>query len=270
MSINSHIQIPNCILKNFRSANGKVNYLKLDTGNIGSCGSGNLGTELGYYSKEMEQYLNKEIESPFALLVSKVLSFVSNKNKLTLPASIEDNFKRYVTAAMARSNQAFDSFSKNSITAAFLDAQTNRDDLVFFSTQKNGGIHPIIQNHRMLVIHNQSKRQFVVPRNCFFCIQNGSPIDDWIIAPVSPECAFALVPDYYPRSFVDGEECHLCLIHDDESILMMNKRALVYEYVFNKSFVAAADVGELHYLKEFLEENKKSLDATKKELIENH
>lgn len=59
MSVDSHVQITNAILKNFRRSDGKVMYLDLKTGRIGACASGDLGTKNGYYSNDIEKYLRK-------------------------------------------------------------------------------------------------------------------------------------------------------------------------------------------------------------------
>lgn len=266
MAVNSHIQIPNCILKNFRSPqSGKVFYLNLDTGHIGACGSASLGTELGYYSDEMEQYLNKEIELPFSRLTAEVISFVSEeKEKLNLPVEVETSFKKYITASMARSKFVLDIFMKGSFTSALVDMQTNHGDVVFISTKKNEGIHPSIQNHKMKVIVNSTNWQFVVPRNCFYSVRRGNTNTVWIIAPISPLCVLALAPEDY---YASTEEGILYQIKDQNEIIEMNKHALAYEYAFNKAFVAAADKKELELLQKYYNGNHEYLDSLKKALF---
>lgn len=101
MSKNSHIQIPNFILKQFRSSNGQVLHLDLDNNRIRSCSSKKLGTEYGYYSDEIEDYLNKEIENPFSDYVKTIVPFSKeNKDKLQLSFKVEDACKKFVTASI--------------------------------------------------------------------------------------------------------------------------------------------------------------------------
>jgi hypothetical protein len=64
MSVDSHIQIPKGILKYFgdTAQSGRIWYLNVSSYKIGLAGAGKLGTKSGYYSEEMEKYLNQEIE----------------------------------------------------------------------------------------------------------------------------------------------------------------------------------------------------------------
>ena len=267
MAVNSHIQIPNCILKNFRSPqSGKVFFLNLDTEHIGACGSANLGAEFGYYSDAMEEYLNAEIEAPISRLAAEVISFLAEKKeKLVLPISAEESLKKYITAAMARSQFALDVFMRKSVTADFVDMQTNHDDLVLLSTLR--GIHSSIQGHKMMGIINCTTHQFVVPRNCFYTVTRENSKTTWIIAPISPLFALALAPAEYTGCCADGEEGRLFQVNDDRVIHGMNVQALTYEYAFNKSFVASADRLELVSLKEHLAEKHDLLDLLKKDML---
>lgn len=264
--MDSHIQLPNGVLKHFRSneleASGRVIYLDLNDGSIHLSGSKRLGTETGYYSKEIESYLNKEIETPFTSLAAKVRSFAENDlDALVLDVTVEETFKRYIVAAMARSKLALDSLLSSSKTAQHVSMQENHDDLVFISTRSNNGIIPLLETHKMLVLINKTDRQFVVPRNCFYTIQsNGCSC---IVAPISPICALELVPENFTGNSIDGEECRLGYIDDPNIISEMNKQALRYEYSFNQTFVASASHFELEELKTYLESNREYLESLK-------
>lgn len=74
-NINSHIQIPNAVLKQFRDEKDpekKVWYLDLATGEVKRSASGKLGTEKGYYSEGIEQFWSATIESPIAALNARI------------------------------------------------------------------------------------------------------------------------------------------------------------------------------------------------------
>ena len=264
MSIDSHIQITNFILRNFRSPHGRVDYLDLTTGRIRSCGSDRLGTEPDYYSAEMEKYLNKEIETPFSNLAAEVLSFVEKKiDKIVLSNEVETTVKKYVTASMARSSLCFNSYMKASITADLLEPQANHDSIVFYSTQRDGGINPLVQNSKMYLIVNLSERQFVVPRNCFY----GVPRKGYtcIAVPISPLCIILLAPEKYPEEYIAGESCRLYKVFDGDIVGEMNIAALHYEWCFNHLFVASASRQELEKLKQYMEKKKNQLDSIKVE-----
>lgn len=267
MPKNSHIQIPNFILKQFRSPNGQVLHLDLDNNRIRSCSSKDLGTEYGYYSDEIEDYLNKEIENPFAYYVTKIILFTKgNKDKLQLLIIVEDTCKKFVTAAIYRSRYVMDYFLKNSYTAFMLSDQMNHDQMVFFGTQKNNGIMPALQSHKMSVIINRSCREFVVPRNCWYIISSEG--NHCIILPVSPNCALELAPK---KSFCisnDGAEDRLKYIDGPDDVAHMNTRALLFEYAFNHSFIASTSREELFRLKEYCDDNQDYLESQRNSLEE--
>ena len=256
MLVNSHIQIPNCILKHFRSSSSNtVYYLNLNDWRVHSCRSSSLGTEFGYYSYEMEQYLNKEIEDPIAKLAIKVNSFAERKkDKIDITYEDEIAVKKYVTASMARSKKCLNSYFRNSYFAALAETRSNHDSIALISTQRNGGVDPLVQNREVHLIVNLSNRQFVVPRNCFYDFKDQECV--LIMVPISPICVIALVPEEYPKEYIDGEVCRLHKITEAETVWEMNKQALHYEWVYNFSFIASARKQELNELKLYLETDK--------------
>ncbi|MCR5809009.1 MAG: DUF4238 domain-containing protein [Clostridiales bacterium] len=262
MSVNSHIQITKFILKQFRSDDGKVWHFDLEENRIRSCSSADLGTAYGYYSEKMETYLNKEIEKPFADYVAKIISFTKDSSKsLNLPIKVEDICKRFVTAAAYRSKFTMDYTFCNSYNAFLLSDQTNHDQTVFFGTQLDNGILPILQTYKMLVIINESGREFVVPRNCFYIVSSQGI--QCIIMPVSPNCALELVPENYTDNIHDGIEERVEYIDNPDDVLVMNNCALQFEYAFNHSFVASASREELSRLKEYCDANHEFLELNK-------
>ena len=256
MDVDSHIQLPRFILNYFKRPNGQVCYLSLNDFRLHSCGPKKLGTQKGYFSKEMEQYLSRQIEHPSSKLVAEVTAFVEQeKESITLPADVENVCKRYVSAAAYRSEKAYSNFMEGSLTAGLFDAQTNHDDLVLFSTQHNGGIFLGLEKARMMVLVNRTERLFVVPRNCFYIISSNSM--PCIIAPTSPKCAFGIVPESFPVE--DG--FHLWFVDDPDDVWHMNKQALCMEFAFNHEFVVSTDKSELEQLKSYAEANIAMLES---------
>lgn len=260
MAIDSHIQLPKGILKHFSESTGRVFYLDVDTGKIGLAGAKVLGAENGYYSDEQEKYLNKEIESPITMVASKVRAFLKNdKGILTLKKSEENVLKRYITAAMARSRLSLDTFLSASMTADLCTDQQNHDDIVLFSTIKNGGIAEIFENYFLVVLINKTEDNLVVPRNCFYTLSSNK--FECIVAPISPKYALCLFPPEYADKNGLSKDYRLCHVDNAEDIELMNQRALIYEYMCNKTFVASATRNELDKLAIFLDRNREKLEG---------
>ena len=106
-----------------------------------------------------------------------------------------------------------------------------------------------------MVLVNRTERLFVVPRNCFYIISSNSM--PCIIAPVSPKCAFGLVPESFPAE--DG--FHLWFVDDPDDVWHMNKQALCMEFAFNHEFVVSTDKSELEQLKSYAEANIAMLES---------
>ena len=85
MTINSHIQVPNFILRNFTCKTGKVAYFDLKTQRIGYAGTKTLGTELGYYSDKTEDELSSKIERPFSQLCLRAIDLLIKTLTKTVP-----------------------------------------------------------------------------------------------------------------------------------------------------------------------------------------
>lgn len=259
MAVDSHIQIPKGVLKHFSESSGRVYYLDMVTGRIGLAGAGVLGTEHGYYSEEQEHYLNKEIETPLTSLAAKVrLLLKDNKKTLTLSTAEETVFKKYITAAMARSQLSLDAFLSASVTADLCTDQQNHDDLVYLATMKNNGVAEILGDHFLVVLINKTEDNLVVPRNCFYALISHDY--ECIVAPISPKCALCLFPPEYSEKISISKEYRLCHVENKEDVKIMNQRALMYEYMYNKTFVASATRKELHELAAFRNERKEDLD----------
>ena len=82
MNINSHIQLPNCVLRNFRDETDpekKVWYLDVQTGDIMRKSSKKLGTRKGYYSETGERLWAENIENPLSIITRKIQKTVQVK-----------------------------------------------------------------------------------------------------------------------------------------------------------------------------------------------
>ena len=159
---------------------------------------------------------------------------------------------------MYRSGLALNILMQGSITAPYCSDQENHDDLVFCGLQHNNGIFPQLVDHEMMVLINRTKEQFVVPRNCFFEVSSNKI--KCIVAPISPSCALCLAPKNYRRDIVKDTESRIGIFDDSADICISNIHALQYEYVFNHSFVAAANKSELQKLLDYLNNHKPELE----------
>lgn len=255
MPCNSHIQIPNCILKNFRNPiTGKVFYWDLKNMWVRKCASSDLGTEVDYYSEEIETYLNKTVENPFYKLTQNIIKFIeSDINHIKMQSDTEFICKRYISAAIYRSRLAQNEMAKSSTTAFVFSEQENHDDLVWFSLNQPNRMSPQLANYQMTVIANRTEKNFVVPCNCFYKLK--SQKIECFIAPISPKCVLCFVPKNYNLKTIEVKN-----IYDPEDIIQMNIKALQFEYLFSCRFVATCSETELKDLMDYSEKNRTELE----------
>lgn len=266
MSVNSHIQLPKSILKRFKESSGRVFYLDVDTKKIGLCGIKKLGVQYGYYSDAAEDFLNKQIESPLALLCDKIQKFVNEDlDSLELPAETEVLLKKYFITSMARSESTKKKVFEHSVTAQFFTEQDNNDAMVYISSESVFDDNNIVKDYSFGLYINCSERQFVVPRNCYYTVNDTSTT--CIVAPVSPNVALGLFPPEYVVNNSDFLEYRIRVINDNDTLDYMNKQALQFEYVLNRKFVAAKRKEELVQLKVFLDNHIDKLRALKKQVL---
>lgn len=87
--MNSHIQIPKLILKNFADHNHRLHYYDFEKGVYGRSSPKSFYTEENYYSEEVEKYWDVEIESKLGVL-AKLLKELTFEGKFSLPANYEN------------------------------------------------------------------------------------------------------------------------------------------------------------------------------------
>lgn len=256
--MNSHIQVPNFILKNFREQSGRIYYLRVSDMYIGMTKTKKIGTEQDYFSQGVEESLSEEIEAPFSKLVRAVV-----QNNGTLAAgklSIEETenlLKRYVDALILRSGMALNIMQKNSFTADMCSRQENHDDLAMLSVNANSDIS-FTKDTFMLILSNDAGTELVVPRNGFYFISM-SGVCTWVI-PISPKYAFALRPKIYAE--IELNDKNHCLVHiqNDEDVQWMNFRAMTMEIECNGDCIASSSREELERLKNYASEHGEGLE----------
>lgn len=150
MNINSHVQLPNCVLRNFRDETDpekKVWYLDVRTGDILRKSSKKLGTRKGYYSETGERFWAENIENPLSIISRRIQKYCTGEVPcLQIPADDADACKRYIKAAFIRSKMAEDEMNKHSVTASICTEQSNHDKII-----RSGAVHVVPCGRKKLV-----------------------------------------------------------------------------------------------------------------------
>lgn len=252
MAIHSHIQIPKTILRHFRDETDlekKVWYLNVATNQIAKKSANLLGTAKGYYSNEGEAYWSKTIEDPIGKLNLQVLAFCSGEIKTTAfqPNDMEV-VKRYIQSAMVRSKSAFTAMKTVITNPEEYTEQQMHDALSVIGMTVVGEITDELNFNKMVasILANRTARSFVVPSNCFYCVERNSYPN--YIMPISPKGALLLLP----KEQLENGIGNYGVIDDPEQVRRLNRHALKYECLINGAFVAADCRAELEDLQKLL------------------
>ena len=263
-NINSHIQIPNAVLKQFRDEKDpekKVWYLDLATGEVKRSASGKLGTEKGYYSEGIEQFWSATIESPIAALNARIRKSCDgcegNIGDFLLSENDKTAVKRYIKAMAIRSNLAYESMMESSLTADECTEQENHDDLSRFGMEATGQFEGMLGRLDVIVLLNKTLYNLVVPRNGWYAL-SFCGVEN-VVVPISPKCAFLLYPKDYPKY----SNTQFAVVDDAGYILAMNTMALKHECIYNMTFIASKSRRELDELQKNYRELRVQFEALK-------
>lgn len=260
-NINSHIQIPNAILKQFRDeedSEKKVWYLDLDTGEIKRSASVKLGTQKGYYSGRVERFWSTTVESPIAALNARIRKFCDDESgNFSFTEEDKAVAKRYIKAMAVRSSLTYKVMMESSSTADEHNARQNHDNLSQLGMELVGQFDTMLERLDVVILINRTFCNFVVPRNCWYVL-SFCGVEN-IVAPISPKCAFLL----YPKDYPDYKNTQFAVVDDAGYILAMNTMALKHECIYNMTFIASKSRMELDELQKIYREFRVQFEALK-------
>lgn len=252
MATHSHIQLPHTVIRRFRDETDKekkVWYLDIPTNTIRRKPSGRLGTEIGYYSQDGENYWNKVIENSIGKLNEKILSFCKGDiNAINISQREKDIVKRYIKSAIVRSSSTYESIKSIIINCEDYTEQNLHDAVSVIGMTVVEEIAEVLNFDDLVatVLVNRTDWNFVVPRNCYYCVQRGDYPN--FIMPISPTGALLLLP----KMQLTAEYGNYAVIDAPEQIKRLNKYALKFESLFNGDFVACNSRFELEELQKVL------------------
>lgn len=101
--INSHIQMPRVLLKRFHNESQHFFYYDVEKQIIGNGGTAKrTNTELGYYSKAVEDYFRDYIETPFGNMLAYIEKKDIHGDVFSISSNAEKIIKNFVCALVAR------------------------------------------------------------------------------------------------------------------------------------------------------------------------
>lgn len=186
--MDSHIQMPRVVLKEF--VNDRHSYYKYCVLNneitIGV--PKKTYTEQDYYSEEMEQYLNQNIETPLKTLIEFAKSISDKEDIISADSSVIDTGWAYLKSLLARSKTCHNIFQQRLIYGQFFLSSQSQHDLAVHNTFKLAGTLLNEKEFDFSFLTNLTSMPLVLPTRGIYEFTYNQVL--CLIAPLSPRCAF--------------------------------------------------------------------------------
>jgi hypothetical protein len=240
--INSHIQMPKCILKQF--VNEHQSFYYYDINEVDSKKKIKLGhpkslnTKLGYYSICIEKKLQNVIESPLGRKIKYI-----NDNDFAEPTDVPLDLRRvaltYAHSLLARSPHMFMTIEKYSMMLKLISnlTDTEQNDLAVQLVMQESEQNSPFENYIVTMAINKTNIPFLLPMCGMYSY------GDFICMPISQYRSIALVNNnsVLCKKIVNDDLCKVLIIEDDKVLNRMNLFAIQSENSYNKQYVVSSE-----------------------------
>lgn len=243
----SHIQMPKVVLKEF--VNEEKYYFKCEvaTGKITKGYPKRTYTQEDYYSEEMETAFNQYIETPLKSVIDFAkcnlmdLSVVVNED-------VEFNVYNYIRSLIARSERLLRYANESSVYLQFMEDQSQHDWIADYA-MNSVSIYSLEKEFSVSFIVNDTTIPFVLPTCGLYECKFRGQIS--IIAPITPFRAIWLVKCDDSET---KERAILSIDKDLENAIRTINRMLFQKQISEKvGYVVSSDESMLKELKAEIE-----------------
>ena len=192
-SVNSHIQIPLCVLKGFSSSEGYTNkigkpekhnfiYHLCSDKSIEKLKVEEANAEFGYYEDAIEQYLS-QVESDFSIVKSSIIKCVkAEQGEFIYKEKDINTIKQYCSLCWVRSPEFVKQVKGKSVFIGIL-ANAEQNAVIYTYLRHRDIVDNIFKNLNFTVLINKSNVNFLLPQYGIVCV--GKPGSYNVYIPIS-------------------------------------------------------------------------------------
>ena len=237
--VNSHIQMPRCVLKRFEDAKNKFYYYDIKKRIIGSNGHAkSINTELGYFSPAVEEFLNNYVEKPFSDLLKKIDKIDFDSASFFVPSETNETVKRFMYSLMARSQQMLTETKNNSVFFQFMSSKNQHDyavgEGIRLAVESN-----ILRDYFITFAVNKSPISFVLPMMGLYSIRINNIGTSFL--PISPQLSIVLVNREGKDALTKNGLISMFLITESDKTIWLNKQAFATQMITGSGYVVSVD-----------------------------
>lgn len=244
--VNSHIQMPKCVLKNFEDDKQTLYYYDFKSKNIKRGRAASLNTEYGYYSEDTENFLRDYIETPLGTIMSK-LKQITIEDKFTINSDFIVTVRYFLYSLLCRSESMLKSLNRNSVFFPLLKKQDQHNCAAVLGVElanKKG----LMNDWHITFSINNSNTPFVLPLLGLYQISYKTNECILLNMPISPNHAITLFPKKFREEFVENNNVKLFNLSDDASVHTLNLFAFQSEEKNNNKYIISNKKEEIELL----------------------
>jgi len=243
--INSHIQMPKSVLKRFENLHHKFFYYDVKNNRIGNNGhAGSINTSRGFFSKEIEIFLNANVEKPLSNLFSIIDEISIDPPKGHIDSKFDYVAKRFVYALLSRNPDKVDSICDYPSIADALSPQQFRDIGAVLGLaaeiKKNQ-----LDSYGTTIAVNSTIMPFVLP-TCGAYYMKIRDIEH-VVLPVSPKKAIVFVEEKGKDEIICDGIVHPYSITDILDVHQLNIGAVFAQCRYGNGYVVSPQREALEY-----------------------
>ena len=224
--VNSHVQIPQCILKNFLDKNVSdkskcICFIDMEDYKIKNMKIKEFDAEYGHYSKWIEEYFCKECESIIGNLKQEINSFARKKiHEIDLELYV-NSIKNVFMLQLYRNPKFLEEINQKSLTSIIVGGYKTEDIIFVHHKEK---FENIFNEKEINILINKTDEGLVTTKSTISMIKVDKG-NEALIMPLHPKFAIVLLEkDYYQQKYMNEGKTYYMSIDSIKEVQEMNKR----------------------------------------------
>ena len=243
--MNSHIQIPKCVLKEFALKNNGYYKYCIETQRIVFGHPKTTFTEEDYYSEEMETILSRNIETPLSKLLTFARELPNKVLPITIDVEISDIALAYAKSLIARNPSLCESVISQSKLGQLLSKRDQHDICVYLSMGEEK-MTELFNKFDLSFIVNETNTPFVLGTRglCEFSMDGAT----CMISPLNSHCGLIFIEKGRTTHVKEGRPIIFIPAHDDNVVMKINSFFLKSQIQDGRGCVVCHDRAVLEML----------------------
>ena len=219
-AVDSHVQLPKLLLKNYRT-NYNLFYLNTSSNKIIKSSAKNYNTSFGYYSLAFEEYLSVNYEKIISDIIELFIPFINKEVTTIILKDLSTNINKLFFMALIRNPKYIKEINKHSLTAQLFDGGYDAEYLAIIGEKMNTNF---IKGYTPIPLINTTNKNLVTIKSLVSNLYIDGRIECMAML-LHPKFAIVLVPNDYYKKMIDeqGEQTYLQL-NDEKDLIKMNKQ----------------------------------------------